>query len=104
MKKWSLFVYLSKKIDICDFLLLGLCLHLPPPKLVLVFNKKKFLLGNFQKPTFMTSGYFLVLHENCQSFDVCKITRTDGSLIIISPPPYQKPKTNGSLMMKILKK
>jgi len=34
----------------------------------------------------MTSGYFLVLHENCQSFDVCKITRTDGSLIIIPPP------------------
>jgi len=94
MKKWSLFVYLSKKIDICDLLLLGLCLHLIPPlKLILVFNNFIFifLLGNFQKPTFMTSGYFLVLHEDYQSFDVRKITRIDGSLIII-PPPTQNPK------------
>jgi hypothetical protein len=71
-------------------------------KLVLVFNNFIFLLGKFQKPTFMTSGYFVVFHENCRSFDVCKITRTNGSLIIIPPPPTQNP--NGSLIMKILKK
>jgi hypothetical protein len=37
-EKVCLVVYFSKKIDICDFLLLGSCLHFtPPPQLVLVF-------------------------------------------------------------------
>ncbi len=61
------FVFLSfeKKWHI-RFLSIGLMSTFEPPhppqKLVLVFNNVFFLLGNFQKPTFMISGYLLVLH------------------------------------------